>query len=208
MTRSFPKIKCPMTVLAAVGLSLCMLLSVATAFSGCGPVGVYTTTFLDTFDTVLTVTVGASTREQATEWTVALHGIARDLHSQFSAYDAVDGLNNIHAVNVHAGDGVPLPVSEDVMSLLRMGVELYAKTDGRLNICLGGLTSLWRDAREAGNYIPDEAAIAAAMESCDITALDLDPEAGTVALTEAGGCPGCGGYCQGLRIGQDAALCL
>lgn len=186
MSGSTAKQKRPMALLAAVGLSLCMLLSVAAAFSGCGRLGVYTTTYLDTFDTVLTVTVGAPTREQATEWTAAIHRIAQDLHAEFSAYDAVDGLNNIHAINTHRGNGEALPVSEDVMSLLDMGVELYRTTNGRLNICLGALTGLWREAREAGNYIPDETAIEAARRQCDVTALDLDPEAGTVALTEAG----------------------
>ncbi len=190
----------PMTVLTAVGLSLCMLLSAAVCFMGCGRLGVYTTTYMDTFDTVLTVTVGAPTREQATEWTTDLHAIAKALHTEFSAYDDSDGLTNVRVINAHAGEDTPLAVSDDLLDLLQMGRELHEKTNGQLNICLGSLTSLWHKARTEGKYIPDEAALEDARRHCDITALEIDPAAKTVRLTKEGTSLDVGAIAKGYAL--------
>lgn len=174
--------KRPMTVFAAVGLSLCMLFC-ALPQAGCTHMGAYTTSYFDTFDTVLTVTVGAPSRETAAQWSADLHGIAKALHAELSSFDHTEGVHGIHALNEDAGSGTPLPVSEDVINVLLLGEELYRKTEGRLNICLGALTSLWRRAGESG-ILPDEAALQSARASCDMTALALDPTNRTACLTD------------------------
>ena len=175
----------PMAGLLAVGLSLCMLLLHFVSLFGCTTrLGVYTTSFLDTFDTVLTVTVGASSREEATRWTTQIHRIARDLHLQFSAYDPSEAVVNVETINRHAGLSESFPISEDLIMLLETGVELYEKTDGKLNICIGTLTGIWKDVREGTAPPPDPAVLEVIRkEQCGIQALELDADASTARLS-------------------------
>ncbi len=173
----------PMTRLAAVGLSLCLLLSSLTLFTGCGKQGVYTTGFLDTFDTVLTVTVGADTREQATEWTTALHVIARDLHDQFSIYDGFSTINNLKTVNRYAGQDKPVKVSREIVELLTLGKEMYTLSGGAVNICMGNLLFEWRRAKEDNRVPMKEVVEVILREQTSIDRLVIDSENSTVQIT-------------------------
>ena len=174
----------PMTRLAAVGLSLCILLSSLALFAGCGKQGTYTTSFLDTFDTVLTVTVGADTREQATEWTTALHVIARDLHDQFSIYDGFSTINNLKTVNNYAGQN-PIKVSPEIVELLTVGKDIYTQSGGAVNICMGSLLSEWRDAKEDSRVPAKEIVEVLLREQSSMDKLEIDAENSTVRITQA-----------------------
>ncbi len=174
----------PMTRITAVGLSLCLLFSTLLFFTGCrSKQGVYTTSFLDTFDTVLTVTVGADTREQATEWTTALHGIARNLHGQFSVYDSVSEFNNLETVNRYAGQDRPVKVSREIVELLTLGKEMYTLSGGAVNICMGGLLSEWRKAKEDSRVPTKDTVENILREQTSIDRLFVDEENSTVRLT-------------------------
>ena len=174
----------PMTRIAAVGLSLCILFSFLVVFTGCSRrQGVYTTSFLDTFDTVLTVTVGADTREQATEWTTALHGIARDLHDQFSIYDSFSTFNNLHTVNRLAGHDQPVKVSREIVELITVGKDIYVLSDGAVNICMGNLLAEWRRAKENSRVPAKEVVDVFLREQSSMDRLVIDEKNSTVHIT-------------------------
>lgn len=192
------KIKRPASLATAVGLTLSLLLSLSFV-SGCADQGVYTTSYFDSFDTVLTITVGAPDRGTAVRWTTDLHGIAQGLHGELNAYEGGEGGGGIYALNQGAGEGESLPVSQDVMAVLSMGQELHRLTKGRLNICLGALTSLWREARETES-LPDAAALEEARGAQDISALVLDTSCGTALLTDPSVSLDVGGIAKGYAL--------
>lgn len=185
MSYDFSNHNRPMTRLAAVGLSLCLLLTAFAFFTGCGKQGTYTTSFLDTFDTVLTVTVGADTREQATEWTTALHRIARDLHDQFSIYDGFSTINNLKTVNNRAGQEEPVKVSREIAELLTVGKDMYVLSDGAVNICLGNLLLEWQRAKESNRVPAKELVEIYLREQSSIDSLTVDLADSTVRITRA-----------------------
>ncbi len=165
----------------------------------------FTATYLDTFDTVLTVTVGAATTEEATAHTRAIHDLVCDLHRQFDIYHAYDGQNNLYTVNAAAG-GEPVTVSNDVMAILELGVEMYAATDGMVNICLGAVTSLWHDGRASGT-LPDPDVLKNALANhCDIGALELDAVASTARLTDPNASLDVGAIAKGYAMSRVQAL--
>ena len=184
MNHLFATIKRPMTRIAAVGLSLCLLLTSLVLFTGCGQKqGVYTTSYMDTFDTVLTVTVGADTNEQATQWTTALHDIALDLHKQFTVYTPIADLNNLYTVNNYAGNDAPVKVSKEILELLTIGKDMHTLSDGAVNICMGNLLSEWRSAKDNGR-VPHQALVDVYLrEQSSISSLSIDGRNGTVQIT-------------------------
>ena len=92
-------------------------------------------------------------------------------------------------MNDNAGKA-PVAVEPELLSLLLFGKEVYALTEGRVNIAFGSVLTLWHDARTAGIADPDSAALPerAALEQAaahtDIEAVVLDEDAGTAYLAD------------------------
>ncbi len=161
-------------------LIVCLL--VFPALTSCSQEKLYTSTYLDTFDTVLTVTVAASSHTEASEHTQAIHNLLLDLHRQLDIYHHYEGIVNLYDLN-HAG-GSTVSLSKSVVDVLAIGAEYAGKTDGRLNMCLGALTSLWHDARLAGDHLPDSTEIAEALAHSSPDVLVLDKNNRTARLTD------------------------
>ena len=189
-----------MTAVLAMGLLLVAILPTV-MMTACSHRGAYTATYLDVFDTVLTVTVGADSHEDAATATAAIHDIALDLHRRFDIYHTYDGLTNLCDVNRAAGSA-PVEVDTDILSLLQMGRDIYLRTDGTVNIMIGALTAHWHDARIAGGPLPDPAVLAAAREHISIDALVLDPATHTVAITDPAASLDVGAIAKGYVMKQ------
>ena len=170
--------------LTAWMLSFGVLLSCCLPFWGCTRPALYTATYLDAFDTVLTVQAASSSRAEAEAAITDVHALVLDLHKQFDIYHDWSGVTGLKAVNDRAGDGEPVPVSEDVIALLKLGLTAYELSDGLVNVCLGPVLSLWHDARTDGTYIPDTASLEAAAAHTSPDVLEIDEAAGTVRLTD------------------------
>ena len=85
------------------GLSIClavlMIASCLGVCSGCGQRTVYTATYFDTFDTVLTLHVVASSPDEANRISKELHSLVLDLHRHFDIYHEYDGGPNLKTLN-------------------------------------------------------------------------------------------------------------
>ncbi len=171
------------TILRTVALVMLLGLVLPLLPACGGRLQAFSATYLDeTFDTVLTVTVGAGDSTEATRHCRAIKELVNDLHRQFDAYNLYPGMSNIAAVN-QAEAGTPVSVSEDVLALLALGREVYATTNGAVHIGMGAVTRLWKTAI-AAKTPPDAAAIAKALTLVpDLQAMVLDETHGTVTLT-------------------------
>lgn len=166
---------------SAVVLVLATLLL---CFASCGKTGVYTSTYFDTFDTVLTLHIPATSRQEAETHARQIHNMVLDLHKQFDIYHTYEGINNLKTINDSAGTHTPLTVSSDIIELLRLGKEMYAITDGKVNICMGSVLSLWRTYRQDGRELPPMDALESAALACDPDSLIIDTERSTVMITD------------------------
>ncbi|MBE6557851.1 MAG: FAD:protein FMN transferase [Ruminococcaceae bacterium] len=165
--------------------TLLMMTSGITLLSGCGKRSVYTSTYFDAFDTVLTLHIPASSPTEANRISGEIHDLVLELHRQFDIYHTYDGLSNLKTLNDHAGDGTPISLSEATLDLLTLGKRVYTRTDGRVNICMGAVLSLWHDARTKITAPPSEDALLFAAEHTSPDVLVIDKEKGTAMLTDA-----------------------
>ncbi len=149
----------------------------------------YTATFLTLFDTVTTVLGYAESEEAFREEAQQLHDRLLYYHQLFNIYEEYEGMANLKTVNDHAGVA-PVEVEAPILEMLAFSQEMYRETDGRVNVAMGSVLSLWHDAREAALANPDAAAppdadaLAEAAAHTDLSQMQLDEAASTVYLAD------------------------
>ena len=149
----------------------------------------YEASFLTLFDTVTTMVGYADSQETFTAQAQQIHDELLEYHQLYDIYNDYDGMNNLKTVNDNAGIA-PVEVDSRILDMLEFSRELYEETGGRVNVAMGGVLSLWHDAREAGiedpanAYLPDQDALEEAARHADWSNVVIDEEAGTVYLAD------------------------
>lgn len=149
----------------------------------------YTASFLTLFDTVTTIVGRAESEEAFQEKAQRIHDELLYYHQLFDIYNSYDGMNNLKTVNDQAGIA-PVVVDRAVIDLLADSKEYYSLTNGRVNIAMGSVLSLWHDARSDGEddplnaYLPEEAKLLEASDHTSIDDIVIDFQASTVYLAD------------------------
>lgn len=151
----------------------------------------FTTHSLEYFDTATTVTGYEYTQEDFHRVSGEILSLLGEYHRLFTIYHRFEGLENLCTVN-ELSNGVHRTVKVDarIIDLLTYAKEMYRLTDGRLNIAMGSVLSIWHKYRTDGLDAPWEAELppmeqlTEAAEHTDIENLIIDPVAGTVFLSD------------------------
>ncbi len=149
----------------------------------------YTATFLDLFDTVTTIIGRADNEEAFRKEAQAIHDDLQYYHRLFDIYNDYEGISNLKTVNDNAGIQ-PVKVDGAVLQLLMDCKEYYRLTDGKVNVAMGGVLSLWHDARADGIRDPQNAKLPAmeklqeAAGHTEIESILIDREASTVYIED------------------------
>ncbi len=174
---------------------LSLVLVAALFLSGCGNMQVetqqkqYTATFLTLFDTVTTIVGRAESEELFYEKAKAVHDELEEYHQLFDIYQEYEGIANLKTINDHAGIA-PVKVDERIICLLQDCKDLYLATDGRVNVAMGSVLSLWHEAREYGRNNPQDAALPEmeallnAAQHMNPNVIQIDQEASTVYIED------------------------
>ncbi|MBO5711397.1 MAG: FAD:protein FMN transferase [Acholeplasmatales bacterium] len=149
----------------------------------------YTASFLSLFDTV-TYVVGLSETKEAFEKTAnELHDKLEVYHQLFDIYHTYEGINNIKVINDNAGIKEVL-VDSIIIEFLLDCKEYYNLTNGKVNVAMGSVLSLWHDARSDAYdnpfeaKLPDENALIAAKEHINFDSIVIDEEKSTVYISD------------------------
>lgn len=190
---------------------LLWLVGALLVLSGCGTgMQRYEATYWDVFDTVTTVTGYAAVQAEFDAAAREIHDALLEYHRLYNIYESYDGLRNLKTVNDQAGIG-PVPVDERILSLLQFAQTAWTETGSRVNAAMGSVLALWHDAREQAledpdrAALPDRSALEAAALHTDLSALELDLEAGTAFLTDPDTALDVGALAKGYAVEQVAA---
>ena len=151
----------------------------------------YTAHSLDYFDTATTITGYETSQDQFDQVSKEILDELEQYHRLFTIYERFDGVNNLCVVN-SLQDGVHPTVTVDrcVIDLLLYAQEMYRVTDGKMNIAMGGVLSLWHEYRTAGLDKPEAATLPPmdllreAAKHTNIDALQIDEEHSTVWISD------------------------
>ena len=165
------------------------LLLLLVLLSGCGEKEkqVYQTVFLDVFDTVTTLRGYEASEEAFNQRAEQVHRALLEYHRMFDIYN--DWPGGLKLVNDSAGKE-PVAVEPEVLALLKDCRDYYEDTNGRVNVAMGSVLSLWHEAREAGLNDPEHAALPdmeklkEAAKHVSFDTVLLDEAAGTVFITD------------------------
>lgn len=165
-------------------------------------------TYLDVFDTVTVLQLYTENQEIADTLAEALHTRLTELHKAYTIYEQYDDITNLKTVNDRAGETVR--VDDALFSLLELGKTAYSLTDGKVNMAMGSVLRLWRDARTVAMedpenaQLPDMAVLKAAAEHTSIESVVLDAANKTVLFTDAEVSLDVGAFAKGYAVQQVA----
>jgi thiamine biosynthesis lipoprotein len=131
--------------------------------------------------TLVRISVYASGDAQAREAFRAGFDRIRDLDRVLSDYRPDSELNAIARTAV----GQPVPIGDDLFTVLRASQELAEATGGAFDITQGPVIRLWREARKTAR-VPDPSALQEAARRSGFRKLHLDSHGRTVMLDFAG----------------------
>ena len=100
-------------------------------------------------------------------------------------------MTNVKTINDNAGKA-PVEVDDRILSMLELADQMYATTNGKLNIAMGSVLNIWHNYREAAeateadadNKLPGMDELEAAAQHCDINNVIIDEDAKTVYLAD------------------------
>ena len=148
----------------------------------------YTATFLDVFDTVVTVIGRAASEEEFRPMAQGINDDLKRYHQLFDIYNSHEGINNLKTVNDNAGIA-PVKVDPVIIRMLSDCKHYYELSGGKVNVMMGSVLALWHDARNAGindpasAKLPDMEALNEAAKHTAMDALVIDEAAGTVYIS-------------------------
>ena len=145
----------------------------------------------DSFDTATTITGYADSEE---EFKVIFEEICDELweyHKLYDIYHRYEGIENLRTINdVDNGQHNVLKVDKRIIDMLLYAKDLYNKTNGKMNIAMGSVLSIWHDYRSAAedNYgvgqLPPMEELLEAAKHTDINDLIIDEANGTVFIAD------------------------
>lgn len=149
----------------------------------------YDAQYFDLFDTVTVFTAYESSQQAFDGYSRMMYEEMETYHRLYDIYHDYEGIHNIKTINDNAGIR-PVEVDEKIISLLEEAVRMYEETDGKVNVAMGSVLSLWHDCREEAARNPENARIPsreelqAAAKHMDIHDVVIDREASTVYLKD------------------------
>ena len=149
----------------------------------------YTASFLSLFDTVTYVVGYTETKEEFQDKTQQIHDELEVYHKLFDIYNKYEGINNIKVINDNSGKS-EVKVDPIIIEFLLECKEYYKLTNGKVNVAMGSVLSLWHDARTEGidnpfeAKLPDEAKLIEAQKHIDFDSVIINEELSTVYISD------------------------
>lgn len=173
-------------------LLLCLLL--LTALVGCAeeeqknePLGMVYFTYFDTVSYVYSY--AGDPVELFEERSAGVSRILEEYHQLFDIYHEYSGINNLCTVNRLAG-GDPVPVDEKLIDFMLYAKEVYALTNGEMNVMMGAVLRPWHDCRTAADSdpqnakLPDMDLLQNAAQHTDFSLLEIDEVNKTLRIAD------------------------
>jgi thiamine biosynthesis lipoprotein len=130
----------------------------------------------------------------------------------FAEFDRLDGRLSVwtagsDVVRLNAAAGArPVPIGDDLRTVLAAAAEAYATTDGAFDITFGALAEVWKFDHDQDNRVPTRADIDARRPLIDFRAVTVDRPPGTAFIERPGVRIHLGGIGKGYAVDRAAGI--
>lgn len=176
---------------------LCLIWGLLVILTGCPqisdkaenpkPLGKVYFTYFDTVSYIYCYS--GDSEEVFDQRTAMVSELLWEYHQLFDIYHEHSGITNLCTVNKMAG-GEATEVDQRLIDFLLYAKELYALTNGQMNVMLGAVLKPWHDCRTeasedpASAKIPDADVLAQAATHTSIDLLEIDDEKNTLRISD------------------------
>ncbi len=174
-----------LSIILIIAILLCSVL-----LCSCSAKSQFLTYSFDFFDTVTSITGYESSKKRFDERAEQILALLEEYHKLFNIYETYDGINNLRTVNsLSGGEHTTVKVDRKITDMLLFSKEMYKKTDGKVNIAMGSVLSIWHDYRTEGisdpynAKLPPMELLEEAAKHTDIDDIIIDEENSTVFLS-------------------------
>ena len=171
-----------------------LLASQITCFSSCNTAKEkqkFSEYYFEFFDTVTTITGYTETEEEFKSICEEIKAELSEYHKLYNIYLRYNNINNICVINdVSEGKHNVVKVDRKIIDLLLYSKELYSLTNGKINVAMGSVLSVWHKYRESGLSEPQNAVLPSleeleeANKHTDLNKIVIDEENNTVFLSD------------------------
>lgn len=145
----------------------------------------------DYFDTVTTITGYTKNQEEFDKVCAEMLALLGEYHKLFTIYHRYDGMENLCTINeLVDGEHRTVTVDRRIIDMLLYAKQAYELTDGKVNVAMGSVLSIWHEYREYGMdepwnaQLPPVEQLQEAAEHTDIQKVLIDEQACTVTLAD------------------------
>ncbi len=169
--------------------------------------------YFDYFDTVTTITGYEKTKYDFDTVCTEIENLLKEYHQLYDIYTVYDGINNIATVNGTVdGEHKEVEVDRKIIDLLLFAKKMYSETDGKVNVAMGSVLSIWHRYREDGienplnSKLPPMDKLQAAAEHINIDDVIINEEKNTVYLADSQMTLDVGAVAKGYAVEKIASL--
>lgn len=139
----------------------------------------YSKSFLELFDTASSITAYDTSQENFDKKYNELYKVIKKYSELFDIYNGYDDIINIKYLNDNAYKE-PIEVDKEIIDLLNISKLAYGVTNGKVNIAMGSVLSIWHDYREDGEALPPKSKLIEANKHTNIDDIIIDNKNSTV----------------------------
>lgn len=139
----------------------------------------YSKSFLELFDTASSITAYDTSQENFDKKYNELYKVIKKYSELFDIYNGYEDIINIKYLNDNAYKE-PIEVDKEIIDLLNFSKRAYAVTNGKVNIAMGSVLSIWHDYREDGEALPPKSKLIEANKHTNIDDIIIDNKNSTV----------------------------
>lgn len=139
----------------------------------------YSKGFLELFDTTSSITAYDTSQENFDKKYNELYKVIKKYSELFDIYNSYDDIINIKYLNDNAYKEA-IEVDKEIIDLLNFSKLAYDVTNGKVNIAMGSVLSIWHDYREDGKALPPKSKLIEANKHTNIDDIIIDNKNSTV----------------------------
>ena len=151
----------------------------------------YSAHYFDYFDTATTIIGYTETKEEFDLICEDIKVLLNEYHKLFTIYSRYEKFNNLVTINdLTDGEHQVVKVDKKIIDMLVFAKDMYKKTNGKVNVAMGSVLSIWHIYRNDGldnpfkAELPPMEKLKEANNHTDINDLIIDEENNTVYISD------------------------